>query len=382
VQYQLEQSQWWSPDKLLKNQHGQLGQLLSHTINNVPFYRERYQSAGLETDGDGLIKNWRELPILTRSDIQEIGDRLHSTAFPQSHGKAIKVQTSGSTGRPIQVLMTNITTFFWNAFALRDHLWHQRDPSGKLVSIRPDRKAPKDTGVTGENWGAPISHVFKTGPAAMLDSRTDIDRQVAWLQEQAPDYLLSLPSNILALAQEFQARSLSLPRLRQVRTFGETVRPELRRQCNESWGVPLVDMYTSIETGYIALQCPGHEHYHVQSENVLVEILDDDGQPCAPGEIGRVVVTTLHNFATPLIRYEIMDYAEVGEPCPCGRGLPVIKRVVGRERNIAVYPDGRRFYPSFPASAWADIAPIRQIQLIQSSPENINIRLVMERELN
>ena len=78
-------------------------------------------------------------------------------------------------------------------------------------------------------------------------------------------------------------------------------------------------MYSSQEVGYIALQCPENESYHIQAENVLVEILDDDGLPCEPGEVGRVVVTALHNLATPLLRYDIGDYAEVGSPCSCGR---------------------------------------------------------------
>src|SRR6185295_14515719 len=99
------------------------------------------------------------------------------------------------------------------------------------------------------------------------------------------------------------------------------------------WGVGVVDVYSSEECGQIALQCPEHEQYHVQSESVLVEVLDDEGRPCAPGTIGRVVLTTLQNFAMPLIRYDIGDFAEPGPACPCGRALPVLTRIVGRVRN-------------------------------------------------
>jgi phenylacetate-coenzyme A ligase PaaK-like adenylate-forming protein len=62
-----------------------------------------------------------------------------------------------------------------------------------------------------------------------------------------------------------------------------------------------------------------------------VEVLDEEGRPCAPGETGRVVATSLNNFAMPLIRYETGDTAEVGAPCPCGRGLPVLTRIMGRD---------------------------------------------------
>jgi phenylacetate-CoA ligase len=130
------------------------------------------------------------------------------------------------------------------------------------------------------------------------------------------------------------------------------------------------------------LQCPHSENYHVQSENLLVEILDEAGQPCRPGETGRVVITTLHNFATPLIRYEIGDYAEVGEACACGRGLPVLKRIMGRYRNLLTLPDGTRRWPRLGyESRLHDIAPIELMQMVQRSVEEIDVRLVMPRPL-
>ncbi|MEE8213348.1 MAG: phenylacetate--CoA ligase family protein, partial [Alphaproteobacteria bacterium] len=122
-------------------------------------------------------------------------------------------------------------------------------------------------------------------------------------------------------------------------------------------------------------------HYHVQSENVLVEILDKDGKPCPPGEVGRLVVTDFHNFATPLIRYEIGDYAEAGEPCSCGRGLPVLRRILGRVRNIATLPSGEKFWPRFYSDDLAGIAPVRQVQLVQRSVHDIDVRLVVARAL-
>jgi phenylacetate-CoA ligase len=93
------------------------------------------------------------------------------------------------------------------------------------------------------------------------------------------------------------------------------------------------------------------------------------------------VVTTLHNFATPLIRYELGDYAVAGGPCPCGRGLPVIDRVLGRTRNLLRLPDGRRYFPSFPSDTWAHIAPIRQLQVAQRTLEDIELRVVVDRPL-
>jgi len=114
---------------------------------------------------------------------------------------------------------------------------------------------------------------------------------------------------------------------------------------------------------------------------VLVEILNDENEACAPGEVGRVVVTPLRNFAMPLLRYEIGDYAEMGEPCACGRGLPVLRRVLGRQRNMIVAPDGQRYWPFFGATGFRQIAPLTQYQFVQTRHDAIEGRLVIERPL-
>ncbi len=166
-----------------------------------------------------------------------------------------------------------------------------------------------------------------------------------------------------------------------MQTLSEVLDPALRDKCRRLWEIEIADMYSTMETGYIALQCPKTENYHVQSECALVEILDAGGTPCQPGEIGRVVVTPLHNFATPLLRYDIGDYAEVGAPCPCGRGLPVLTRIMGRARAMLTLPDGGRSWPLMGGSRFAEIAPVRQYQFVQKSRERIEARLVVERPL-
>ncbi len=165
-------------------------------------------------------------------------------------------------------------------------------------------------------------------------------------------------------------------------TLSERVPPGLRALCKEQWDIPLVDMYTTEEAGYLALQCPEHPHYHVQSEHVIVEILGTDGKSCPPGETGRVVVTDLHNFASPLIRYDIGDYAEAGALCDCGRGLPVIKNIMGRERNMVMLPDGSKHWAIFRAKEWGHIAPIRQLQMIQHAPDRIEAIAAMDRPMS
>jgi len=160
----------------------------------------------------------------------------------------------------------------------------------------------------------------------------------------------------------------------------------VREVCRQAWNVPVVDTYSSQEVGYIALQCPTCERYHVQAENVFVEILREDGTSCSHGEVGRVVVTTLHNYATPLIRYAIGDYAEVGEPCSCGRGLPVLNRILGRQRNMLVLPHGDQRWPVFDIDLRNReprfLSVVRQMQVVQRTLDQIDVSLVTARRLD
>lgn len=375
LEFQLERTQWLPPERLLELQFSQLEGLMRHAYDTVPYYRERWR--GLYDAGAPLTpERFARIPFLTRRDLQAHFDALKSTAIPAAHGPVAESRTSGSTGSPVRVLKTALNELWWRAFTLRDHYWHRRDLGGKLAAIR-------QAVVDGESpgWGPATDGVAITGPCATLHIRADVDSQLAWLDRQRPQYLLSYPSNLAELARRSIARGATLPGLLEVRTIGEVLTGEIRDLCRQAWGVRVTDVYSSDEAGYCALQCPESGRYHVQSEGVLLEVLDDHNRSCAPGTVGRIVVTSLHNFATPLVRYDIGDFAEAGGPCPCGRGLPVLKRILGRVRNMLRLRSGASFWPMLGTRDLSDIAPIVQQQVVQKSYDSIEIRLVVSRRL-
>lgn len=378
---QLEFSQWIEPASLLEMQLRQMKGVVEHAVKQVPFYSNRLDITLTEKSSID-IETFKSVPLLIRADVQQYGDKLRAQTLPsKDHSPLNRIQTSGSTGMPIVAYGTAMTRLFWQAFSLRDHLWHRRDMRKKIVAIRPEIGADKPV-VEFTNWGRFMDSIYVTGPSAVLNSSIPIEEQAAWLGAQQAAYVLSLPTNIKELVKYFAVNNLSMPALEEIRTYGEVADPDVYELVSREWKVPVHDMYSCQEAGYIALQCHEYGRYHIQSENLLVEILNEKGEWCSPGEMGRVVITTLHNFAMPLIRYAVGDYAEAGEPCPCGRGLPVINRIYGRERNMVTLPGGGKHYPSFPSDAWAHLAPIRQIQLVQKSLEHIEARLAMDREMN
>lgn len=373
LQYQLEQSQWWSLEKIEAMQLAQFQAVYAHARATVPFWRDRFAGAPARIDSLAAL---RALPLSSRRDIQQAGVAMHSATPSTEHGPVVRTESSGSTGEPLVTLGTVWTQLLWQALLLRDHLWHRRDLGGKLAAIRNRSEAAHLP-----DWG-PATSPFVTGPSAVRAVSGDLDEQLDWLKAENPDYLLSLATNVQALAERSLERGIRLPRLKQVRTFAEMLRPGARDIVRAAWGVDIADSYSSEELGSIALQCPEREHYHLQSESLLVEVLNEAGQPCLPGETGQVVVSTLHNFAMPLLRYANGDYAEVGETCTCGRGLPVLKRIVGRQRNMLLRPDGKgRYWPSFASALWRDVAPVEQYQVVQTALDALELRVVCAREL-
>jgi phenylacetate-CoA ligase len=147
-------------------------------------------------------------------------------------------------------------------------------------------------------------------------------------------------------------------------TFGEGVPQSLRHLVHEAFGSKLVDRYSCGEIGLIALQCPKHDHYHVMSGTVLLEIVDEAGLPCPIGQPGHVLVTGLQSYAMPIIRYELGDIAQWGPPCDCGIGLPVIEKILGKTRDFVLHPNGHKHFVSLGGAFAHDVTALQIYEVV------------------
>jgi phenylacetate-CoA ligase len=376
--YQFEQSEHWSADAVLQAQQSQMEPLLQHARRHSAFYAQRLsQFDHLPVVGSDM---WRQIPPLTRTDLLTHARDIVGKGAPRSHGKTHVTRTSGSTGQTVAVRKTEITRLIWQALALREHLWLGRDASLASAIIRAHgAAAPGPDGKHVKGWGVPFDTVWKCGLTHLLDLATDVAVQATWLAKHRPSYLLTYPTNLAALLDADALRDLNVT---QVLCVGETVTDSLRQRARERWNAEVVANYSSQELGYIGVHCRHCGQYHIQSESVYVEVLDEHGEHCRSGEVGRVVVTDLHNFAMPLIRYELGDHAEVGEPCAARPGMPSIRNVLGRTRNMLLFPDGRKHWPLVGFKQFNDIAPIKQYQFVQRTRDEIEVRLVADDELS
>ncbi|MGZ8218531.1 MAG: phenylacetate--CoA ligase family protein [Methylomagnum sp.] len=352
------------------------------SYEKVPLYRRlgrRAERLGRAAHKPELFwQEWREIPLLAKTELRAHSERLMARQVPPAHLPLETLKTSGSTGVPVEVRATAVTRLMWNALTVREHLWRGRDFSKRLGVMRyfpPERRSAE--GTDQPSWGNPVAQLYATGVASAIHIGFPIDILAGWLRRFDPHYLLAYPSIVPALLDVLPDKP---PALEEVRFISEPLDSGLERWLAEKWGVRCSDTYSANEVGYIAFRCPEQGNSHVQSESVMVEVLDDRGRMCGVGESGRVVVTSLHNQAMPLLRYDLGDYVTVGAACACGRGSPVIGKVLGRVRNLVRTPDGRRYWPVALGKVRA-VQPILQAQFVQADLETIQIRVVLSRPL-
>jgi phenylacetate-CoA ligase len=371
--FELDRTQWLGGEEIAAGQSRQLARLARHFAAHSPHFRERLAKAGVGADQLDVAR-LAELAPLTRREVQAAGEALNCP-LPPAHRPIRFGQTSGSTGEPVRIAKGTMCDLLWLAMSVRWHLWQEPDPMARRAVVRVLVTRGR---LERADWGGGMAALFDTGPLIVLSGELDLAEQAKHHAEFAPQSLLVYPSTLAGLIDTMSPWS----GLERIRTIGETLFPSLRTAAEAHFGVPAKDCYSSEEAGYIAVECPESGLYHVMSEGLVVEVVDEQARPCRPGETGRVLVTDLHNYAMPMIRYEIGDHAEVGGPCRCGRGLPMLARILGRERNLVMKPDGTTAWPVTGYRRFREIAPVAQFQFVQKSLEEIEVRLVVEPPLD
>jgi phenylacetate-CoA ligase len=363
-------TQWLSKEELRACQASRVSELLLHARKTTDFYKNR-----LDVDlgsPAGIEKTWSDIPILTRADALKHRSKLMSRKTPRASGPVIEGRTSGSTGTPFKYKTSAASLVVARALTERMLRWWSVDGNKSFAQIAGDSKgvAPPPEGRTTYGWHS--SH--PEGVRHFLDVKTDVERQLKWLLARRPVYFGTYPPILKELALIAQKSAIEL-KFDLLTPFGTVVDDETRELCRAAFGADIADTYGTQEAGHIAVQCSACGEYHISAEAGVIEVLDIEGSPAGPGEIGRVVVTPLYNFAMPLIRYELGDMAEVGSAQPsCGRGLPTLRRILGRTRNLFRFRDGSTMWPKSGAFRLGDFIALKRFQVVQTDLDHVEIR--------
>ncbi|WP_167320831.1 phenylacetate--CoA ligase family protein [Desulfosudis oleivorans] len=344
---QLLANEFLPPDVQERRQLAMLQRTVARAFETVPYYGDRFQAAFGRPD-IGRLSDLARLPVLTRLDIQAHFDRMQSTALKPGQ-PMLPTQTSGSTGQPVTVLHTVESRRMFGLLKQRELRWFRWNPEKTLAAVRSANEIPfsDDNRTAFENtffcqtphWPV-IGSCFHTGPFCGMSCTAPLETQVRWLDHVQPHYLMVIASKLEHLAFGYQQRPVP-ETLEAALSISQELTPRMRAFVEAVFRVPVHQNYGINEVGIIASRCPEGGRYHVNTELCVVEIVDADGQPCKPGQKGRLLVTALANDAMPLIRYDTGDLAEAMEgPCPCGRTLPSFGMVHGRYNSIVSLPDG------------------------------------------
>lgn len=354
-----------SPDEQAELQSVLLGQLLRHAHAYSPFWRARLEAVGLHPTDRVAPEELARLPVLTRAELQDNFDVMRARAPGQAPELFRTVATSGSTGRPVRIEQEAAAQMQWQfATARRLDAWHGRDPT-KTLAVITDTEDGERAG-----WRPDL---VAEGRIGRVVSRNMIahqpDELVAWLAQQDGACLLTVPSMARALAEAAIADRTRKIALEQIVTFGERLDAATRALARKAFGARMIGIYGCEEASWIALECPAVEGgLHLLSSAHVLEIVGEDGRPCAPGEPGRVLLTALRSHAMPLIRYELGDIAEWAPhtgACACGMSLPLIAEVHGRERSFLRLADGSLKLARLTGEHWARLAPVQEFRLVQ-----------------
>jgi phenylacetate-CoA ligase len=341
-----------------------LAALLEHSAAFSPYYSEQPWAARLRRGA--TVEVFRDIPPTDKDIVRRDATAFYSRQVSPEDGKTGFIFTSGSTGEPMKIMTTQLhqrINVSENVRLRQGWRLHEHRNGLELCWIEKDKPSGQVDVVPLENGG-------RLWKLCGLEATAALDL----LRRSSATYVSGFPSLVHEALRLCRAANVQLP-LRLIATFGEVVSAEFREFARAHFDCPILDRYGSYETSVIAIQCAYCGDYHIADRHLLFEVLDDDGMPAAPGEIGRVAVTPLYNRAMPLLRYLLGDVVELGRENSCRQSKVSIRRIVGREKNMFKLVDGRRIAPMIPAEEMAELG-LAYFKLVQTSLQDVELHYV------
>jgi phenylacetate-CoA ligase len=372
---ELRQSQWLQPTDVRKLQETKLRAIVQHAYRHVPFYRERLDSLGIRPEEIQSIEDLQKLPIL---DKKTVAANLYFNLLSNNHNKwsISRLSSCGTSCEPATYFADKHQLEIRKAASLRAHEWmgvHRGAPS---IHVKVPRLGLTQRETLGQRIEALISRQLFI-PASVL-SESLVQQAQAYSKSHRAPVLEGSVESLHWLAKNLGNASDPLQPFSSVSVHGQTLTPDARAEMQSAFGCKVYNMYTSEEFSVIAHQCETLDGLHITAESYVIEVLKD-GKPAKPGQVGEVVITDLNNYCMPLIRYRIGDYAVAADPleqCPCGRGLPLIRGVVGRPESIFEASAGNHIPSGFFSELFRGHSYlIQQYQVVQSAPGELEIRI-------
>lgn len=373
VRRSLEESQWWSAERLRELQLRRLQALLRHAQAEVPYYRHLFEELGLDSTDFQDLDDLCKLPFLDKPLIRAHQEELKSA---QAHGLA-RFNTGGSSGEPLIFFIGKERVSHDVAAKWRATRWWDVDIGDPEMVV----------------WGSPIElgsqdhirywrdRLLRTHLLAAFEmSEPKLDEFVRTIRRIRPRMLFGYPSALAHIARHARRQGQSMDDLgiRVAFVTSERLYDHQREEIERVFACPVANGYGGRDAGFIAHACP-RGSMHITAEDILVEIVDAHGEVLPAGQSGEIVVTHLATADYPFIRYRTGDIGVLSEAsCSCGRGLPVLQAIEGRSTDFIVARDGTLMHGLSLIYIVRDIPGVANFKVIQESLEHTRFLLVTE----
>ncbi|HCN27248.1 MAG TPA: adenylyltransferase [Verrucomicrobiales bacterium] len=370
---ELSASQWCNPEALRQRQWERVRDVIGYAFKHCPFYQTRFAAAGFS----GVLADWedfRRLPLLTKRDIRDHSGNLLSREFRQDD--LVETKTGGSTGTALTLYFDKRCQEMRNAAAMRSDHWAGWDIGMKVAAI----------------WGnPPIADTLKKKLRNLLLDRIiyldtmsidegSVHRFLAEWHREQPRIIFGHAHSIYILATYLRRMGREDLRPQGIITTSMMLLEPERQVIETVFGCQVTNRYGCEEVGLIACECERHAGLHLNFDHLVVEFLRGDGTEAEPGEEADIVVTDLINRGMPLIRYRVEDRGvPSNRTCPCGRGLPLMEQIVGRQADFLKRQDGSLVAGvSLVERTLTAISGIEQMQLIQNDLYHVCVKIVKD----
>ncbi len=369
----LEQSQWQSPADIVAKRDARLRKFIQDAVSQVPYYRDLFASLGLSATDIQSAADLAKLPLLDKAAIRANFDALRHPAASQVR----PFTTGGSSGTPLTFLLGNERISHDVAEKWRATRWWDVDIGDKEIVA----------------WGSPIEltkqdkikiwrdKLFRSTLIPAFDlTEAKLLSFIAEIRQIRPAMLFGYPSVFHLIAKTAAQHRIDLSQLgiKVVFVTSERLYPYQRELIEQVFQAPVANGYGGRDAGFIAHQCPAGS-MHISAEDIVVEIIDRDGQPLPPGQSGEIVVTHLATGDFPFIRYRTGDIATLSaQSCSCGRGLPVLEQIEGRSTDFVVASNGTMMHGLALIYVIRELHGISNFKIVQHSLQHTQVQLVPE----
>jgi phenylacetate-CoA ligase len=361
----------WNRQRLIRYQNRRLRKVVQYAYANVPFYHRLFKTVGVTPSEIRSVKDLNRLPVVRKNDLKkEPYFNLISTEFSDTHLKILK--TGGSTGEPFAFYISDKEDEWRMADYLRANISCGQRPWDRWVAVL-------DVDRTSEHAYALVlvQRAIRFFVKNIIPVTWNREEQLTAIEKLKPEILDGFSSALWLLAREMELKNRKLIHPRMIFGSGELISMSSRKYLETVFEAPYYDQFGCAEIARSAWQCPEKNWYHIDMDSVAMQFVGNDGEEVGSGERGEIVYTSLFNYAMPLIRYGTRD---IGTPldgyCPCGRSLPLINVVEGRENSFLVFPNGHIVSPmSFieTLKAFLLVKEIEQYRIVQDKVDKITI---------